>query len=144
MQNDEIDGMFSGAVWDRRPKIGGMMTVRTQVVDQGKLLSPRLAAHIEERAEKLGHFFSGVEACRVQVDGPGQHPLHGRIRVRVYVRLAGSEIAINRQTGEDLPMAIRESFDAADQRVEDYVRRRHRHSKRDKRHPAGGPSKASR
>jgi hypothetical protein len=78
------------------------------------------------------------------VDGPGQHPLRGRIRVRVTVSVPGSEIAINRQTGEDLPMAIRESFDAADQRLEDYVRRRHRNSKRAKRRPAGGPSKASR
>jgi hypothetical protein len=41
-------------------------------------------------------------------------------------------------------MAIRESFDAADQRLEDYVRRRHRNSKRAKRRPAGGPSRGSR
>jgi len=117
------------------------MTIRTKVIDQGKLLSPLLAEHIEERAEKLGHFFSGVQECRVRVDGPGQHPLRGRIRVRVIVSVPGSEIAINRQTGEDLPLAIRESFDAADQRLEDYVRRRHRNSKRAKRRPAGGPSK---
>lgn len=116
------------------------MTIRMKVVDQGRLLSPRLAEHIAERAEKLGHFFSGVEECRVRVDGPGQHPLRGRIRVRVYVSVPGSEIAINRQTGEDLPMAIRESFDAADQRLEDYVRRHHRNSKRAKRRPAGRAS----
>jgi ribosome-associated translation inhibitor RaiA len=117
-----------------------MMTIRMKLIDQGKLLSPRLAEHIAKRAEKLGHFFSGVEECRVRVDGPGQHPLQGRIRVRIYVTVPGSEIAINRQTGEDLPMAIRESFDAADQRLEDYVRHRHRNTKRAKRQPAGGPS----
>ena len=113
------------------------MTVRMKVLDHGKLLSPRLADHIDERAQKLGHFFDGVEACRVSVDGPGQHPLRGRIRVRVTVSVPGTEIVINRQTGEDVPMAIRESFDAADQRLEDYVRRRHRNSKRAKRRPAG-------
>lgn len=115
------------------------MTIRTKVTDLGKLLSPRLAEHIEERAEKLGHFFGGVQECRVRVDGPGQHPLRGRIRVRILVSVPGSEIAINRQTGEDLAMAIRESFDAADQRLEDYVRRRHRNSKRAKRRPSSGP-----
>ena len=120
------------------------MTIRLKVVDQGHLVSARLAEHIDERAQKLGHFFAGVQGCRVRVDGPGQHPLRGRIRVRVYVSVPGSEIAINRQTGEDLPMAIRESFDAADQRLEDYVRRRTRNSKRAKRRPAGGPSRASR
>jgi ribosome-associated translation inhibitor RaiA len=120
------------------------MTIRLHVMDQGRLLSPRLADHIDERAQKLAHFFEGVQECRVRVDGPGQHPLRGRIRVRVYVGVPGSGIAINRQTGEDLPMAIRESFDAADQRLEDYVRRRHRNSKRAKRRPAGGPSRATR
>lgn len=120
------------------------MTIRLKVLDQGHLLSARLAEHIDERAQKLGHFFKEVQECRVRVDGPGQHPLRGRIRVCVYVSVPGSEIAINRQTGEDLPMAIRESFDAADQRLEDYVRRRSRNSKRAKRRPAGGPSRASR
>jgi hypothetical protein len=48
--------------------------------------------------------------------------LRGRVRVRITLTVPGSKIAINRQTGADLPMAIRESFDAADQRLEDYVR----------------------
>jgi ribosome-associated translation inhibitor RaiA len=116
------------------------MTIPLKVIDQGKLLSPRLAEHIDERTQKLAHFFDEVQACRVRVDGPGQHPRRGRIRVRVYLTVPGTEIAINHQTGEDLPMAIRESFDAADQRLEDYVRRTRRSSKRAKRRPAGGPS----
>ena len=98
------------------------MTIRLKVVDHGRLLSEGLADHIRERTDKLGHFFGSVRQCRVTVDGPGQHPLRGRIRVRITLSLPGSQIAINRQTGADLPMAIRESFDAADQRLEDYVR----------------------
>ena len=117
------------------------MTIRLHLMDPDRLLSPGLADHIDERAQKLGHFFAGVQECRVRVDGPGRHPLRGRIRVRVVVGVPGSEIAINRQTGEDLPMAIRESFDAADQRLEDYVRRHHRNSKRAKRQPAGRSSR---
>jgi hypothetical protein len=49
--------------------------------------------------------------------------LKGRIRIRICLSVPGKEIAVNRQTGADLAMAIRESFDAADQRLEDYVRR---------------------
>jgi|GEM_PF-1561652 len=98
------------------------MPIPLKLVDRGKLLTEGLAGHIRERADKLGHFFGKVQECRVTVDGPGQHPLRGRIRVRITVSVPGSEIAINRQTGADLPMAIRESFDAADQRLEDYVR----------------------
>ena len=98
------------------------MPIPLKVVDRGRLLSESLAEHIRERTEKLGHFFGGVQQCRVTVDGPGQHDLRGRVRVRIYLTLPDSELAINRQTGADLPMAIRESFDAADQRLEDYVR----------------------
>ena len=98
------------------------MHVPLKLVDRGRLLTEPLAEHIRERTDKLGHFFEKVQQCRVTVDGPGQHALKGRIRVRIHLSVPGSEIAINRQTGADLPMAIRESFDAADQRLEDYVR----------------------
>ncbi len=111
------------------------MAVRLKLLDRGHLLTEGLAVHIQERADKLGHFFGKIRECRVTVDGPGQHPLKGRIRVRIQLSVPGSEIAINRQTGADLPMAIRESFDAADQRLEDYARLGRQASKTAKRRP---------
>lgn len=111
------------------------MAIPLKVVDRGRLLSESLAEHIQERTQKLGHFFDRVKSCCVTVDGPGQHPLKGRIRVRISVSVPGSQIAINRQTGENLPMAIRESFDAADQRLEDYVRLSRQSVKTAKRRP---------
>jgi hypothetical protein len=116
------------------------MTIPLKLVDRGKLLSPGLAGHIRERTEKLGHFFGGIQQCRVTVDGPGQHPRRGRIRIRVYLSVPGSEIAINRQTGDDLTVAIREAFDAADQRLEDYVRLGRRSWSAAKRRPRRGAS----
>ncbi|MBI3857502.1 MAG: HPF/RaiA family ribosome-associated protein [Planctomycetes bacterium] len=115
------------------------MPIALKLVDRGNLLSASLAEHIRERARKLGHFFGRVKECRVTVDGPGQHPLKGRIRVRIYLSVPGSEIAINRQTGADLPLAIRESFDAADQRLEDYVRISRESVKTAKRRPRRNP-----
>lgn len=106
------------------------MPIPLKLVDYGKLLSPSLAEHVRERTDKLGHFFERVKACRVTVDGPGQHALKGRFRVRINVSVPGSEIAINRQSGADLGMAIRESFDAADQRLEDYVRLQRKSARR--------------
>lgn len=111
------------------------MTIRLKVVDRSGLLSEGLADHIRERTEKLGHFFGRVKQCRVTVDGPGQHPLQGRVRVRITVSVPFSDIVINRQSGADLPMAIRESFDAADQRLEDYVRVSRRSAQGGKRRP---------
>jgi len=98
------------------------MPIRLKIVDHARLLSERLAEHIAERTEKFGHFFEGVKECRVTVDPPGPEVEKGRFRVRISISVPNSQIAINRQTGADLPMAIRESFDAADQRLEDYIR----------------------
>ena len=98
------------------------MAIPLKVVDRGELLTGKLLEHVRERCQKLSHFFNRVKQCRVTVDGPGQHALRGRIRVRIYLSLPGSEIAINRLAAEDLPIAIRKSFDAADRRLEDHVR----------------------
>jgi ribosome-associated translation inhibitor RaiA len=114
-----------------------MMAIPLRVVDRGNLLSGILAEHIRERSEKLGHFFGRIKQCSVTVDGPGQHALPGRVRVRITLSVPGSEIAINRQTGADLRVAIRESFDAAGQRLEDYVRLSKASSKRFKRSQKG-------
>jgi len=99
-----------------------MMAIPLKVLDRAELLTGKLMEHVRERSEKLSHFFNRVKQCRVTVDGPGQQALRGRIRVRIYLSVPGSEIAINRLAAEDLPIAIRKSFDAADRRLEDYVR----------------------
>jgi ribosome-associated translation inhibitor RaiA len=98
------------------------MPIPLKLKDPGRLLSDDLAEHIRERTDKLSHFFERVKECRVSVDGPGQHTLRDRIRVRIYLTVPGKEIAITRQGGEDLPTAIRSAFDAADRRLEEYVR----------------------
>src|SRR5689334_21173452 len=98
------------------------MAIPVKVVDRGELLTRKLMKLVRERSERLSHFYNRVKQCRVTVDGPGQHALRGRIRVRIYLSVPGSEIAINRLAAEDLPIAIRKSFDAADRRLEDYVR----------------------
>src|SRR2546421_13042634 len=98
------------------------MPIRLTVVDHAHLLNEGLAGHIKDRTEKFGHFFEGVKEGRVTVDAPRPEVERGRFRGRITLSVPNSRIAINRQTGADLPLAIRESFDAADQRLEDYVR----------------------
>jgi hypothetical protein len=115
------------------------MAVELKLEDRGKLLSAQLAGHVRERADKLAHFYGKVQQCRVVVDGPWQHPLPGRFRIRVYLAVPDTRIVINHQTGEDLPMAIRESFDAADQRLEDHARLRRESAREAKRRPSRKP-----
>ena len=115
------------------------MPVDLKLEDPGKLLSEHLAGHVRERADKLAHFFGKLQQCRVVVDGPGQHPLPGRFRIRVYLAVPETRIVINHQSGEDIPMAIRETFDAADQRLEDYARTARESVREAKRRPSRKP-----
>jgi ribosome-associated translation inhibitor RaiA len=70
-------------------------------------LNEDLAERIKDRTEKFDHFFEGVRECGVTVDPPGPDVGKGRFRVRITLSVPNSQIAINRQTGADLPMAIR-------------------------------------
>jgi ribosome-associated translation inhibitor RaiA len=98
------------------------LSIRLKVIDPSHQLTEQQAEHIKDRTDRFGHFFERVKECRVTVDPPGPDVGKGRFRVRITLSVPDTQIAVNRQTGADLPMAIRESFDAADQRLEDYVR----------------------
>lgn len=98
------------------------MTIPLKLTDRGGLLTARLSEQIRERTEMLADHFGRVKECRVTVDGPGQHQLRDRVRVRIHLSVPGAEIAVNRQGGPDLPNAIRSSFDAAARRLEDHAR----------------------
>ena len=78
------------------------MSIPLKLVDHERLLSADLAEHVQERTDKLGHFFSRIKRCRVVVDGPGRHELRGRVRVRVYVTLPddGTEVEAGQPCGE--------------------------------------------
>lgn len=87
---------------------------------------------IHEKASRLDRFWDRIMACRVVVDVPHRHHQHGNhYQVRIDLTVPGEEIVINRNNaangiGEALDVAIRDAFEAAARRLEDWVRR-HRH-----------------
>jgi ribosome-associated translation inhibitor RaiA len=112
------------------------MAVPLKISDAKKVLTEPLKDHIRERVDKLSHFFGRVRRCHVMLDGPGDHPLPGRYRLRVSVSVPDSRIVVNRRSAETPAMAIRESFDAADQRLEDYARSVRTSSRNSKQRPS--------
>jgi hypothetical protein len=79
---------------------------------------------ILERASQLEHYYPRLVACTVLVEGPGEHHRNGGpFSVQIDLRVPGADpIVVNRQRGESLPVAVRESFDAARRRLEDFAR----------------------
>jgi cold shock CspA family protein/ribosome-associated translation inhibitor RaiA len=85
---------------------------------------------VRAKADKLDHFADHIMSCRVVVEMPHRHHVHGnQYQVRVDITVPGEEIVINREPSEhtqyrDVTVALRDAFDAATRQLEDYVRRR--------------------
>lgn len=88
-------------------------------------IEPSDALHnaIREKAEKLDHYYSHIMSCRVVLELAGRHKHKGKqFSVRIDLKVPGGEVVVNREHDEDLQIALRDAFDAARRRLEDYAR----------------------
>lgn len=100
------------------------MELPIQITFHGMAHSAALEATARERASKLGHFHQHVMSCRVVVETAARHKHQGKeFVVRLDIKVAGGEIAINREHSEDPFVAVRDAFDAARRKLEDHARR---------------------
>jgi ribosomal subunit interface protein len=86
--------------------------------------SDAVETHIREKVEKLELFYSHIIGCKVTAEIAGKHKHQGKLfNVRLDITVPGSELVVNRDMHEDLYVALRDAFDAAKRRLEDYGRR---------------------
>lgn len=108
---------------------------------------------VREKAEKLGSFCDRITSCRVIVGAPHRHHHKGKaFQIRIDLSVPGKEIVINHASGQltavklaevsasendlvesheaskhgahaDVYVAIRDAFNAAGRKLQDYVRR---------------------
>jgi ribosomal subunit interface protein len=99
------------------------MQLPLQITARDISLSEAAEADIRAKAANLETYYDGVMGCRVVVEGPGRHHRKGPFTVRIDLSVPGAELVVDRQADEDLYVAIRDAFDAARRRLEDYARR---------------------
>ena len=101
-----------------------MEPVRIQFLEMPP--SDAVAAKIRQRAERLVKFCPEVLTCDVRIDSPHGHHRKGPLyRVHLKMNVPGEDITIERQPEqEDVFVSVREAFDAARRKLEDYERRR--------------------
>src|SRR3990172_7594853 len=86
--------------------------------------SEALDTHIRDKVKKLEEFFDHIMSCRVVVEMPHKHQTQGKqFNVRIDIGVPGSEIVVNRDHSESVYVALRDAFDAAKRRLEDYARK---------------------
>lgn len=90
--------------------------------------SDAIEAAVRERAQKLEQFAADIVSCRVTIEAPHKHHRQGKLYgVKVDLHLPGGELVVSREPDahhahEDVYVALRDAFDAARRRLQDYVR----------------------
>ncbi len=100
------------------------MQLPLQIVFRDLAHSDAIESAIRDKAGKLEHFFDRIMGTRVTVGIIQKHRHQGKLfNIRVDLTVPGSEIVINRDSAEDVYVAIRDAFDHAKRKLEDYARR---------------------
>ncbi len=92
--------------------------------------SDEIEAVVRQKAALLDKFAHHIMGCRVVIEPAARRHKHGNLyEVRIDLTVPGEEIAVSREPGEhaeykDIQVALRDAFDTARRRLEDYVRRR--------------------
>ncbi|MBZ0158099.1 MAG: HPF/RaiA family ribosome-associated protein [Alphaproteobacteria bacterium] len=82
-----------------------------------------LKDEITRRAEKLDNFYQRIVHCRVVVEVPHRHKRDGVLyNIRIDLHVPGAVLMVEREPSQDLTAAIRDAFDAARRKLEDYSR----------------------
>ena len=123
------------------------MQLPVQISFRGMEPSDAVEAKIRERTAKLDRFFDRIMGCRVVVESPHRRHHQGKLfHVRVDLTVPGGELAVTREPAEhhaheDVFVAIRDAFDAAQRQLEDYARRQRGDLKTHEGLPSGRVSK---
>jgi cold shock CspA family protein/ribosome-associated translation inhibitor RaiA len=103
------------------------MQLPLQITYRNVPQSDAVEAKIRKRAEKLDKLFGRIMSCRVAVESPERRHRQGkRYQVRIDLTVPGAELVANREPDEhhayeDIYVAIRDSFDAIERKLLEYV-----------------------
>jgi ribosome-associated translation inhibitor RaiA len=92
--------------------------------------STDIEAIVRQKAAQLDKFADRITRCRVVVEPAGKHHAHGNLyAVHIDLTVPGEEIVISGSPSEhtehkDLHVCLRDAFDAARRKLEEYARRR--------------------
>lgn len=85
-------------------------------------LPKTIEQHIYDKAAKLPVFYPRILKCRVVLEGSVHHHRKGGpYRVRIDMSVPGAELLVNRHEHHDIRVAVRDAFEAAQRRLEDYA-----------------------
>jgi ribosome-associated translation inhibitor RaiA/cold shock CspA family protein len=105
--------------------------------------SAAIESRIREKAAKLERFYDRIMHCHVVVEAPHSHHHKGKLyHVSITIKVPQSQVVVNRDqhdnhAHEDLFVVIRDSFAAAQRKLEDFSRQQRGQIKSHEAPPSG-------
>lgn len=100
------------------------MEIGLQITSRDIELSDAIRAEITEKAEKLDRYYERIMRCRVVLESPKRHQHEGKLyNVHIYLTVPGGELMVKRDMDKDLYVAIRDAFQSARRKLEDFARK---------------------
>ena len=98
------------------------MQTKLQITVRDMEHSLALDQHIRERVNKLGRFYPKLMGCRVVAELQDRHKSQGKhFSVSVDLTVPGKEIVVNHHHDEDVYVALRDAFEAAQRQLDDFA-----------------------
>lgn len=100
------------------------MQRQIKITSRDFTLTPAIEDQIRLRSAALEQYWDRITGCEVTLEAPAvrHHRKGGPFVVRIRMLVPGGELEVNRQSGDDFPLALREAFAAARRRIEDHAR----------------------
>ena len=91
---------------------------------EGLARSEAIEAAVAKQADKLDRYYGELMRCQVRIVSDDKHKHQGKsFAVRIVLTFPGHEIVSNRESDEDVYVALRDAFDATARQLEDAVRK---------------------
>ena len=98
------------------------MEIGLQITARDIEVTDAIRVDIEAKAEKLDKYYDRIMRCRVVLESPKRHQHDGKLyNVHIYLTVPGSELMVKRDLDKDLYVAIRDAFQAARRKLEDFA-----------------------
>jgi len=122
----ELRQIWENASLTKLPKAGKLMQLMPQITFRGMSSSAAIDTNLRSRIDKLNEFYDHIMNCRVMVETSHRHHQGNLYHIRIDLTVPGSELVANRdppehQENEDIHVAIRDAFDAAERELKDYA-----------------------
>jgi ribosomal subunit interface protein len=91
--------------------------------------SDAIEARVREKVAHLDKLYDRLTSCRVTIEAPHKHHRQGnKYHIRIFLGVPQGQLLVNRDPGdfhahEDVYVAIRDAFDAAERQLKEYRRK---------------------